>query len=225
MREEPAKASEKAKGISLRLIIVISVFAVILLIFLAITNEIVLEGESGFDTAVFKFLKNITNRTITDIALIITFFGASTFLLPTYILMAGYYLFFDKNYFRSFNVVAIGLSSVGLLFLVKDLFKRHRPPLPLVSEVKGYSYPSGHSFSAFTLGGLLIYILWHSSIRTFWKWIGTFFLFIAAALIAISRVYLHVHYASDVIAGFCLSSLWLTICIYILNRIKKIRTK
>ncbi|HEX8278805.1 MAG TPA: phosphatase PAP2 family protein, partial [Segetibacter sp.] len=98
------------------------------------------------------------------------------------------------------------------------------PPYPLLANVKGFSFPSGHSFSAFTFCGLLIYILWETQISIFWKWIGSFVLFVFAAMIAVSRVYLHVHYASDVVAGFCLSVLWLTISISVLQNLEAKRT-
>jgi undecaprenyl-diphosphatase len=90
----------------------------------------------------------------------------------------------------------------------------------LLENVKGFSFPSGHSFSAFTFCGLLIYILWETQVNSLVKWLGTIALFVFAALIATSRVYLHVHYASDVIAGFCLSILWLAISISVLHTIE-----
>ena len=221
MPDQTSQTTEKVKGISLRLIVVLSVFAVILLLFLFITDEIVLEKEDGFDNSIFQFLHNYTTTAATGEMIFFTFFGSQKFLFPAYRFLVFYFLFFKRNTLRSFNVAAIGLSSGVLLFLVKDIFKRHRPLDPLLANVKGFSFPSGHSFSAFTFCGLLIYILWESKISKWLQWIGTFVLFSFAALIAISRVYLHVHYASDVVAGFCLSILWLTICIFVLHKIER----
>ena len=221
MSDKTSEAAEKVKGISLRLVIVLTILAAILLLFLFITDEIVLENEKGFDNIVFGFLHRYTTPALTGIMIFFTFFGSMKFLFPAYCVLVLYYLLFKKNTFRSFNIAAIGVSSVALLFLIKDIFKRHRPADPLLADVKGFSYPSGHSFSAFTFCGLLIYIIWELQINNWLKWIGTFVLFLFAALVATSRVYLHVHYASDVVAGFCLSILWLTICIFVLNKIEK----
>lgn len=221
MSNNTSQTNEKVKGISLRLVIVLAIFAVILLVFLFITDEIVLEKETGFDNNVFQLLHNYTTDTVTNKMIFLTFFGSMKFLFPAYCLLVLYFLIFKKNTLRSFNIAAIGLSSVALLFAIKDIFKRHRPPHPLLPNVKGFSFPSGHSFSAFTFCGLLIYILWETQINIVLKWIGTIALFVFAALIATSRVYLHVHYASDVIAGFCLSVLWLTIGIFVLHKIEK----
>lgn len=216
-----SQAVKKVKGISLRLVIVLAIFMIILLLFIFITDEIVLEKESRFDDAVFKFLSGYTTAAVTGKMVFLTFFGSQKFLFPAYCTLVLYFLFFKKNTLRSFNIAAIGLGSVALLFLIKDIFKRHRPLNPLLANVKGFSYPSGHSFSAFTFCGLLIYILWETRVSNVVKWLGTFALIIFAALIATSRVYLHVHYASDVVAGFCLSVLWLTICIFALQKVEK----
>ena len=221
MPDKTFPTTEKVKSVSLRLVVVLAVFAAIFVLFLIITDEIVLEHETGFDTMVFQFLHHYTTPAVTQKMLFFTFFGSMKFLLPAYCIMVSYYLFFKKNTLRSFNIAAIGVSSIALLFLMKDIFKRHRPADPLLTDVTGYSYPSGHSFSAFTFCGLLIYILWKLQISSWLKWAGSLLLFLFAALIATSRVYLHVHYASDVVAGFCLSVLWLAICTFVLNKIEK----
>lgn len=224
MPDNTSKATEKIKGISLRLLIVLAIFAVVLLLFVFITNEVVLGNERDFDNRIFQLLQDYTSTGTTDKMIFFTFFGSRKFLFPAYSLLILYFLIFKRNTLRSFNIAAIALGSTGLLFTLKDIFKRHRPPYPLLANVKGFSFPSGHSFSAFTFCGLLIYILWETQISIIWKWIGSLVLFVFAAMIAASRVYLHVHYASDVVAGFCLSILWLTICIFVLQHLETKRT-
>ncbi|WP_018614405.1 phosphatase PAP2 family protein [Segetibacter koreensis] len=221
MPENTSETTRKVKGISLRLLMALAIFAIILLVFLFITDEIVLEHETAFDNSVFQFLHSYTTTDVTNKMIFLTFFGSTKFLLPAYSLLVLYFLLFKKNTIRSFNIAAIGLGCDALLFIMKDIFKRHRPVHPLLPNVKGFSFPSGHSFSAFTFCGLLIYILWETKTNIFVKWIGSIVLFVFAALIATSRVYLHVHYASDVIAGFCLSVLWLTVCILVLHALEK----
>ncbi|MGI8634063.1 MAG: phosphatase PAP2 family protein [Segetibacter sp.] len=221
MQKEAIKTSEKVKGISVRIIIVLAVLAVFIAALYFLTDEIVLEGETAFDDRVYTFFQRFQTPGTTSLMLFFTFFGSIKFLLPAYLLLSCYFIFFKKNSIRSFNVAAIGISSGILLKLIKNIFQRHRPPHPLIENVAGFSYPSGHSFSSFTLAGVIIYILWESQVKTGWKYLGTVLLFMYAALVASSRVYLHVHYASDVLAGFFLSFVWLTICIFILKRINK----
>lgn len=221
MQNETVNTEEKVKGISLRVLIVLAISAIFILILFFLTNHIVLDNQTGFDTAAFAFLDRFRSPAATSVLTFFTFFGSVNFLLPAYILLSLYFIFFKKNNVRSFNIAAIGLSSGLLLRFIKSIFQRHRPPHPLIANVNGFSFPSGHSFSSFTFVGMLIYMLWQSKASLGLKCAGTAVLFILAAIIAFSRVYLHVHYASDVIAGFCLSFIWLTICIYILKRVNK----
>lgn len=218
--EDTKQVTEKAKGVSLRLIMATAVFAIILGLFYLITNEVVLEHETKFDEIIFKAFASASSPAIFKFMLFCTFFGSTKFLLPAYSLIVVYFLFLKRKTFESLNIAAIGLSSVGLLFFLKNLFKRHRPLQPLV-DVSGYSYPSGHSFSAFTFSGMLIYLIWQSNIKKAFKILFSILLFLFGCLIAISRVFLHVHYPTDIIAGFCLSFLWLSVCFYFLNRIYK----
>ena len=211
---------KKAKGITLGLVIAIILFLATVFIFWRITDEIVLEKDGGFDDVVFKMLSHYTNPATTYIMLLFTFFGSTKFLLPAYILLAGFFLFYKRNRWQSLSVAAIGLTSIGLLFLLKNIFHRHRPLEPLTKNVIGYSYPSGHSFSSFTFFGLLTYIIWQTNISKIWKWILSIVFIGMAACIAISRVYLHVHFASDVVSGFCLSIIWLSISLLILKKIQ-----
>lgn len=221
MNNPTPEIKKKAKGFTLGLILAIGLFLVAVFIFWLITDEIVLEKEGGFDDVVFKMLAQYTNSATTHVMLLFTFFGSTKFLLPAYILLAAFFLFYKRHRLYSLTVALIGLSSIGLLFLLKDIFHRHRPLEPLTPNVVGYSYPSGHSFSSFTFFGLLTYIIWKTDLSNLWKWILSVFSISLAICIATSRVYLHVHFASDVVAGFCLSIIWLCISLWILLRIQR----
>ena len=212
---------KNAKGITLGLLAAIILFLITVFIFWRITDEIVLEKEGGFDDTVYKMLSQFINPATTHVMLLFTFFGSTTFLLPAYILLTAFFLFYKRHRLYSVAVALIGLSSIGLLYLLKNIFHRHRPLEPLTQNVIGYSYPSGHSFSSFTFFGLLTYIIWKTDIPNFWKWILSIIFISMACCIAVSRVYLHVHFASDVVAGFCLSIIWLSISLWILLRIQR----
>ncbi len=119
MPDNASESTEKVKGISLRLLIVLAIFAVILLLFVFITDEVVLENESYFDNTVFQLLQNYTSTGSTGKMIFFTFFGSTKFLFPAYTLLVLYFLIFKRNTLRSFNIAAIGLGSTGLLFLLK----------------------------------------------------------------------------------------------------------
>ena len=106
--------------------------------------------------------------------------------------------------------VSINLACVvALNALLKVIVQRPRPEGFRLIEESGYSFPSGHSMVAMAFFGLLIWMIWRYHRRDAMRvvWCVTFGLVIA--MVGISRIYLGVHYASDVIAGFCVSLVWL----------------
>ena len=210
-----------AKAISLRFLIVAGMFLLALLVFGFIADEMVLENENHLDHVVFQNLATINNSSITSVMVFITFFGSSYFLLPAYLLLIIYFLFYKKTRSLSLDVASVGISSTIILFSLKAIFHRSRPLDPVVQNVNGFSFPSGHSFSSFTFFGLLIYILWNHDINPALRWILTIFFFLFACSIAFSRVYLHVHYASDVIAGLCLCIVWLCASLWLMKKFDK----
>jgi undecaprenyl-diphosphatase len=115
----------------------------------------------------------------------------------------------------------VALISVLSIFLLKDLFHRHRPPSPLIPGVNGYSFPSGHSLSGFTFSGIMIYLISKSTIQPYKKWIYAILLFLFAVLIGMSRIYLRVHYPSDVIGGLLVTTVWLALTFMAILNVEK----
>ena len=220
-----SETTREVKRISLKLAIVIGLFLITLFLFMMITDEVVLEHETGFDERVFKQLTGYTSPFLTRIMLIFTFFGSTYFQFPAYILLIAFYLFVKRETRISINIASIGLSSFILLFSLKAIFKRARPLDPLIQKVNHFSFPSGHSFSGFTFFGIIIYIIWQTRMKKSWKWILSITAFLFACMIALSRVYLHVHFITDVIAGFCLSVFWLSLSFLIFQLIDRKQQK
>jgi membrane-associated phospholipid phosphatase len=216
----PPSSVKKATWITSRFILALVLFLVILFVFVAITDEIVLEHETGFDQNISQAIMSLESPFATRLMEMVTFFGSANFLFPAYLVLILYYLL-RKNMRLALDITMIGLSSTGILFLFKEIFRRQRPVDPLIRNVTGFSFPSGHSFSSFTFFGLIIYIVWKTSIRKAWKILISIALFLFAAIIAFSRVYLRVHYPSDVVAGFCLSIIWLMLSLWILHKTDK----
>ena len=103
------------------------------------------------------------------------------------------------------------------MLLLKQLFRRKRPLSPLLKVAKGLSFPSGHAIMAVTFYGLMIYILQHTITIDWLRWLMTILCVALILLIGFSRVYLRVHYASDVAAGFIIGLLWLIISLAVLK--------
>jgi len=102
--------------------------------------------------------------------------------------------------------------SITLTLGLKQMYARPRPAviLPLVTE-SGFSFPSGHSMAAAAFYGFIIYLISQSDLKLAVKRLMSILMVLLIALIGFSRVYLGVHYLSDVIGGFLISSLYLIV--------------
>lgn len=100
--------------------------------------------------------------------------------------------------------------SVGLCLVLKEIVQRERPAesIRLVSET-GYSFPSGHSMVAMAFFGFLMWMVLHYEEDRIVKILCTLGFACVILLIGMSRVYLGVHYLSDVLAGFLVTVVWL----------------
>lgn len=207
---------KKAERFSLKAIVVLALFILTCIAFALLAKLVVVNQRNDFDMKVFSWAKTITTERVTAIMKIITFFGSSYFIFPAYCVLIVFYLF-RRDWRKSLNIAAIGTIGDVLLYSAKYIFHRHRPSDPMIAGIVDFSFPSGHSFASFTFFGLVIYIIVFSKLNVSAKWILCLLLFLSACAIAFSRVYLHVHYASDVIGGFLLSSVWLLLSVWILH--------
>lgn len=171
------------------------------------------------DLKIFEIIKAHTNEKNTRIMSFFTFFGTHNFFIPANLSLIFYFLFIRKRSWFSIRIASIALSSLGLMFLLKYLFQRKRPIHPL-EAAKGLSFPSGHAIMSVTFYGLLVYIISQTIKDKPLKWSLIISLIIFIQLIGFSRVYLRVHYASDVAVGYITGFLWLMISLDVLKRIE-----
>ena len=151
----------------------------------------------------------------TPIAKFITNFGGAIFIiLLTVILIAVI-----KNKKIGLSILT-NLAIITILNqLLKRILQRPRPTEYRIIEESGYSFPSGHSMISMAFYGYLIYLIYKYVENKNVKWILISLLSILICLIGISRIYLGVHYASDVLGGFLISISYLVIYISAVNNV------
>lgn len=149
----------------------------------------------------------------TPIAKFITNFGGALVLIGTTIVLA----ISIKNRRIGLSIVAnLGIIT-GLNLLLKQIVQRPRPTEYRIVNETGYSFPSGHSMVSMAFYGFLIYLIYKYVKNPYLK-IGLItFLSILIISIGISRIYLGVHYTSDVMAGFCISVSYLVLYVSSVN--------
>lgn len=207
--------------LSLELIIVLVAFFSSLLLVSYIVRRVFLLNKTDLDFTVFNYLSRFVSTSTTKFMQAVTIFGSHYFLIPANLLLIAYFLFIKKHKWHSIRIPAVALTSLLLMFTLKFFFNRPRPLIPLLHKVGGLSFPSGHAFMSFSFYGLLIFLCWKYIHNKTLKWAMIAALFFFILLIGTSRVYLRVHYASDVVAGFCLGLMWLVLSLWILRKIEK----
>lgn len=145
----------------------------------------------------------------TPIAKLITNFGGALVLIGTTIIL----VISIKNRRIGLSIIAnLGIVT-GLNIVLKQIVQRPRPTEYRIVNETGYSFPSGHSMVSMAFYGFLIYLIYKYVKNQYLK-IGLItFLSILIISIGISRIYLGVHYTSDVMAGFCISVSYLVLYI------------
>jgi undecaprenyl-diphosphatase len=211
--------------LSMEMLVIVMLFMTALLSLAYFIRKVIVLHQTGFDEEVFAFLKNHISNRVTDIMLFFTFLGTHTFLFPANLVLIAYFVFIKKHKWYSIKIPAIALSSLGLMFGLKHFFGRSRPDVPLIFKAEGLSFPSGHALFSVTFYGLLIYLVYKTVQNKALKWALIIFLLLLVITIGFTRVYLRVHYASDVIAGFCVGFMWLVFAVVILNRVERYSRK
>jgi len=145
----------------------------------------------------------------TPIAKLITNFGGALVLIGTTIIL----VISIKNRRIGLSIMAnLGIVT-GLNIVLKQIVQRPRPTEYRIVNETGYSFPSGHSMVSMAFYGFLVYLIYKYVKNQYLK-IGLItFLSILIISIGISRIYLGVHYTSDVMAGFCISVSYLVLYI------------
>jgi undecaprenyl-diphosphatase len=207
--------------LSVEMTAVLAIFMVALIAFVYLVRRVFVLENNAFDQKVFDYLQHYVTPTNNKIMTVFTYLGKHEFLIPANLVLIAYFLFVRKHKWYSIKVPAIALSSLALMFILKHLFGRERPLIPLLAPAKGLSFPSGHALMSMTFYGLLIYITWHTVKNLKLKWSLITFLFLLIIMIGFSRIYLRVHYTSDVLAGFAMGWLWIVVSLKVLRKIEK----
>ncbi|MBB6444289.1 phosphatase PAP2 family protein [Bacillus benzoevorans] len=167
-----------------------------------------------FDRRIISIVQGWENPILTYIMKFFTTIGSSnvTIVLSLIILFFLFKVLHHRSELFVFTIVIIGSSILN--GLLKQIFHRARPELHRIIDIGGYSFPSGHAMNAFTFYGILTFLLWrHITVkqgRIILIWSSSIMIF----MIGLSRVYLGVHYPSDIIGGYLGSGCWLALSIW-----------
>ncbi len=195
----------------MKIIICITLF----ILFILWTILLVKNKLSRIDDIVYNKIKLNNKKTI--------FFKYFTNLASTkyFIIICLLLIIFLKNKLALLISVAMIIDAI-IVFIAKHIIKRERPNINRIVEEKGYSYPSGHTFSATCFYGLVMFLINISSITLGYQLLIIIPLISIILLIGFSRIYLGVHYFSDCIGGLLLSSSYIILYVYLVYDVLKL---
>jgi membrane-associated phospholipid phosphatase len=203
------KFSQHLQNRRVRLLVLLSVLVGFLLtIFLR-------DSFASIDRSGNYWAITIQNTAFTDVAVIISVVFDPNVLLALSLALS--ILFFRKNYRKCSLILLAGMVGTAISLLVsKMLVLSPRPPNGLITET-GYSFPSGHITSGIVFFGLIAYFAWHIWNSSKTRRVSIMLSLITIALVGFDRIYLNVHWVSDVLGGFLLGTFWLLFSILVLT--------
>lgn len=186
-----------------------------IILFLAILEDILDYEIKNFDILGYHIISKSISEYMTPIAKLITKFGnAESLILITIILC----VILKNKKIKLAIPINLACSTI-LNFTLKNIIQRPRPDQYRIINESGYSFPSGHSMVSMAFYGFLIYLICKKVKNKYIKIISILLLSTLIILIGSSRIYLGVHYTSDVIGGFLIAISYLVLYTKILNGI------
>lgn len=200
---------------------------VLLIGFVLLSQSLSSSWLKEFDESVGSAVRSLRSDAVTPVALFFTIMGKAITEFIVFVVVALILLIKFKHKWETLVLLIGVLIAWGLNQLLKDLFQRDRPTGMRLIEEDSFSFPSGHAMVSILFYGLIGYLLW-VNVRKIWKaaWLIPVATIVVVVCIGLSRIYLGVHYPSDVLAGFAAGGAGLIGCILAIHRIwtRKIRT-
>ncbi len=183
--------------------------------FLALAENVWNKEIMSLDIVGYKIISTVLiSEFMTPIAKLITNLGGALFL----IFIAITLLVLIKNKKIGLSICSNLVIVTVLNILLKNILQRPRPTEFRLIDESGYSFPSGHSMVSMAFYGFLIYLIYKNVKNKKIKWALIIILSILICFIGISRIYLGVHYTSDVLGGFLISISYLVIYASIIKK-------
>jgi membrane-associated phospholipid phosphatase len=162
------------------------------------------EGGFPFDVPILLAIHETVNPQLDVFAVILAKIGSPKTLVPV-LLLLNLVLVFSKRWRLCAYLLTAGLGSAAINHAVKVFFHRVRPHLwESTYHEASFAFPSGHAMASFTFAAILIVLAWHT------RWRLLAFIFGAAFVpgVAWTRLYLGVHFPSDILAGWLVALAW-----------------
>lgn len=171
-------------------------------------------GIVGFDDGVYNLVTRNTNSFLDNTYKVFTFLASTLFVVSACVAL----LVFMKNKKIAGTIFGSVAISTIVNIVIKSIFRRPRPEVRRLVEEKSFSFPSGHTMAAVTLYGILIFFVMRSKLNKNVKIAISILLGLLPICVAVSRIYLGAHFASDVMGAAITSTALLLVETYFIRK-------
>lgn len=174
-------------------------------------------GIVEFDNNVFNLVTRNENIPLENMYRVFTFLGSTIFIIVACLAILVICILMKK---KKIGFVIVGSVAISTIVnnVIKLIFRRPRPEVRRLVVEKSFSFPSGHTMAAVTLYGILIFFVMRSKLNKKAKLAISIVLGLLPICVAISRIYLGAHFASDVTGAAITSTALLLIEVYFINK-------
>ena len=194
-------------------------FLVMIGIFASFADE-VHEGDTlAFDKSVLSTIRaSFATPQLDSFMSVVTDIGGTEIIGLVTLGLIAYFLYRQAYSRALLTILTMGGVALGVTFL-KLIFGRERPDIAnRVVDEHTFSFPSGHAMGSAGLALLIIVLMW----QTKWRWPTVVFAVAYVLFVGFSRLYLNVHYPTDVLAGWLLAAGWVTTLYFVLRTNKRL---
>lgn len=201
-----------------RLAVAVVLFALPLLLFVTLARDVAGGGILPFDEPVMMWLHGLAAPWLTGVTEVVTETGGLIAVPIVAAVVAGFLWWRGHRWGAAFLAASV-IGSTLLNTALKAVFRRSRPDFweHLVVETS-FSFPSGHAMASMSMGAALIVLVWRARTAVWWRAAAVAGVILYVLIVGVSRLYLGVHYPSDVLAGWCVAVLWVAVVAGLVRR-------
>ncbi|WP_404449444.1 phosphatase PAP2 family protein [Sutcliffiella horikoshii] len=194
-------------------------------LFLELAEDVWEQEKFTFDHVIMDYFESIESGALTVTLRLITETGSVWWITAASVLTVLFLWLKKRDVLGVVFFILANLGGALFIFVLKYFFQRERPTLAPEYDGNGYSFPSGHALGSFILYGFIIYLIGREKRFFETRMVAICLLSILIISVGLSRVYLQVHYPSDILAGYAVGLIWLICCIFSMEMMKVFRDK
>lgn len=205
------------------LLVALTVVVLGINLFIELTDTLSTNTLATYDTQITNTILSYRSTFLTNYFVAVTRIGDVYGYLVVLVLAAILASVVFKRFKYVVQITVVLFLSALSNVILKRAINRARPEIEHLVTVETLSYPSGHAMAAMAFYGFLIYLFYKFKMRILIKTVAIFALVVLIISIGISRVYLGVHFPSDIAGGFIAGAIWVIFCIILFNLIEVFR--